>query len=70
MVLTSLPGGRCNVRDLAVGHRGQPSQHVSKILKGIEPTAAAAFDQRVNDGAPASGIGFADEQPVLLVMPS
>jgi hypothetical protein len=33
----------------------------------VPPTT---FDQGVNDGAALAGAGIADEQPILLVMPS
>ena len=52
--------------DLPVGHVRQTGENIPQIGIRIDSASAAAFNDRVNDGSPFSGIGFADEQPVLL----
>ena len=59
------PGFGREVFYLPVGGRRQPSEDVTQIGIGIESTTAAAFDDGVEDGAAFSGLGFADEQPIL-----
>jgi hypothetical protein len=64
------PDRRDDFGDLAVGHVRQAGKHLAKISVGIESTAAAAFDDGVDDGAALAGLGVADEKPVFLVMTS
>ena len=40
-------------------------EHVQEVSLGVDAMDAAAVQQRVNDGAFLSGIGMADEHPVL-----
>lgn len=60
-----VPGLRCDIGDLPVGHVRQAGEHVAQVSKGIKAPAAAVFDEGVNDGAALSGVGLADEEPVL-----
>ena len=53
-----------------IGHAGQAGQNVAEVSVGIDVSAAAAFDDRVEDGCTVSGSGFTDEEPILLVMQS
>jgi len=48
-----------------IGHAGQTCQHLAQVSVGIKASAAAAFDDGVEDGSTVSGSGFADEEPVL-----
>ena len=60
------PVGGEYFRDLAVGHLGQARKYVPQVSKGIPAPPAAAFNDRVNDGAAFTGLGVPDKQPVLL----
>ena len=53
------------VLDLPVGGVWQPREDVAQIGLGIDAATAAAFDDGIKDGAALTGLGFADEQPVL-----
>jgi hypothetical protein len=53
------------VLDLPVGHGGKPGEHVAEIGIGIEAASAATLDDGVEDGAAVTGVGIAQEQPVL-----
>jgi hypothetical protein len=52
--------------DLAVGHVGQASEHVTQVSKGIKAAPPAAFNQGINDGTALARIRFPDEEPVFL----
>ena len=43
----------------------EAGEHVTQVGVGIKAAAAAAFDDRVEDGSALAGSGFADEEPVL-----
>ena len=60
------PGFGGHVLDLLVGQRGQAREHLAQVGLWVDASAAAGFDDRVEDGAAVPGFGFADEQPVLL----
>ena len=45
------PGGGRYLVDLPVGHVGQAAQHIPKAGIGVDAAAAAAFNERVKDGA-------------------
>jgi hypothetical protein len=49
-----------------VGHVGQAREHVLEVSVGINAPAPAAFNEGINDGGPFSGVGLANEEPVLL----
>ena len=66
MLPTLRPGFWSEVFDLPVGRGGQPGEHVAEVGEGVEATAAAAFDEGVEDGAAFAGLGVADEEPVFL----
>ena len=51
-----------NLGDLAVGQVGQTRENIPEISIRIDPATAAAFNDRVKDRCPFSGVGFADEQ--------
>ena len=38
-------------------------EHIREVILGIDPVAAAALDEGVNDGAAPSGVGMADKEP-------
>src|ERR1017187_132968 len=59
------PGFGCKVFYLPVGGRGEPGEDVTQVRIGIDSTTAAAFNDGVEDGAAFSGLGFADEEPIL-----
>jgi hypothetical protein len=59
-----------DLRDLFVGHLGQPGEHVFEVGVRIDASAATAFDEGVNNSAALSGIGIAHEEPVLFLMES
>ena len=61
-----LPGIWRKIFDLCSGGGWQPREDVPKVLEGIDLPAAARFDDGVNQGAAVAGIGFPDEEPVLL----
>ena len=61
-----VPSLWCDFGDLAVGHVGQAGEDFTKISEGIKPATAAAFNDGVDDRADLTGIGVADEEPVLL----
>ena len=50
---------------MPVGHRGEPGEHVAQVGVGIDAAAAATLDDGLKDGAAVTGIGIAQEQPVL-----
>jgi len=60
------PGRGDDLRDLPVGHAGQPGEDVFEIGVRINAPTTAAFDHGINDGSPFSRIRIAHEQPVLL----
>ena len=66
MLLTFLPGLRCNFRDLVIGHVGEASQDVAKVGGRIKAPPPAAFNDRVDDCAAFPGFRFPHKQPVLL----
>ena len=47
-------------------HARQARQNVAQLSVGIQASASAAFDERIEDGSPVSGFGLAYEEPVLL----
>ena len=49
------PGLRGDLRDLVVGHVRQAGEHVPQIGIGVLPAAAAALDQRIDDGGALTG---------------
>ena len=49
-----------------VGHARQTCQNLAQVSVGINASAAAAFDEGVENGPAFSGFGFADKEPVLL----
>ena len=53
---------------MLVGHARQAHQNVLKVGKRFHAAAAAAFDDRVEDGAAVSGVGLANKEPVLAVI--
>ena len=61
-----LPGIWRKIFDLCSGGGWQPREDVPKVLEGIDLPAAARFDDGVDQGAAVAGIGFPDEEPVLL----
>ena len=60
------PGGGNDFGDLAVGHVGQPGEHISQISIRIDAATTAALDDRVEDRASLSGGGLSDEELVFL----
>jgi hypothetical protein len=54
------PSGWPDFGDLRVGHAGQTGQNGTEVSVGIDVSAAAAFDDRVEDGLMVSGSGFTD----------
>ena len=60
------PSFGCQILHLPVGRRWQAGEDVPQISEGIDATAAAVLNHRVDDGAALPRGGFADEQPVLL----
>jgi hypothetical protein len=52
--------------DLMIGHPGLASQNVAEVGVGMDVSAAAAFDDRVEDGSTVSSSGSANEDSVLL----
>jgi len=62
--LTSFaPLVREQVSNLTAGHRGQALQNVGEVFLRIDPVAAAALDDGVNDGATPTGIRMPNEEP-------
>jgi len=59
------PGRGCDFGDLLVGHVGQALEEFAQVGVGIDFPAAAALDERVDDGAALTRARFADEEPVL-----
>ena len=59
------PGFRRDFVDLVVGHVREAGEDVPQIGIGVEAAAAAALNDRVNDGAVFPGPGLADKEPVL-----
>lgn len=59
------PSLRGEVFHLPVGGGGQFGQHIAQVSVRIQTTPAAAFDEGVEDGAAFSGLGLAEEQPIL-----
>jgi hypothetical protein len=59
------PGLRGDVLDLPVGQVREAGEHVAEVGVGIDPPAAAAFDDRIEDGSALAGLGLADEEPIL-----
>jgi hypothetical protein len=57
---------REQVSNLAAGHRGQALQNVGEVFLRIDPVAAAALDDGVNDGATPTGIRMPDKEPAAL----
>jgi hypothetical protein len=45
-------------------------ENVAKVGERIDAASAAAFNDRVEDGAALAGLGLGKEQPVLFVMRS
>src|ERR1043165_4964504 len=45
---------------------GQTSEDIAQISVGIKATTTAAFDHGVKNSAAFAGLGFSDEEPVLL----
>ena len=59
------PGFGGDLGDLAHGHLGQAAEHVAPVGEGIDPAAAAAFHDGVEDRSAFAGVRGSDEQPVL-----
>jgi hypothetical protein len=60
------PGLGREVFCLPVRRVGQSGEDVAQIRIRIETAPAATLNDGVEDGASFPGLGFADEQPVLL----
>jgi hypothetical protein len=54
---------REQVSNLAAGHRGQALQNVGEVFLRIDPVAAAALDDGVNDGATPTSIRMPNKEP-------
>ena len=52
--------------DLPVGHGGKPGEDVAQVGVGIDAASTTTLDDGVKDGAAVTGVGIAQEQPVLL----
>jgi hypothetical protein len=50
---------------LLVGHARQAGQDVLEIGKRFHAAAAAAFDNRVEDGSAISSVGLTNKEPIL-----
>lgn len=62
-----LPVGRQQGREVVlVGHRRQPVEDVAQVREGILAVPLTGHDQRVQNGGVLTGVGMADEQPILL----
>jgi len=61
-----VPGIWREIFDLSSGSGWEPREDVPEVFEGIDLSAAAGFDDRVDQGAAVAGIGIADEEPVLL----
>lgn len=59
------PVGGEDLGELAGGHGRETGEDVLEVGKRVDPSAAAAFDDRVEDGSPLPGSGLAHEEPVL-----
>src|SRR4051812_19370835 len=59
------PGRWDDLWHLLIGQVRQAGEHVAEGGVRFNPTAAATLDDGVNDCAALTGVGFADEQPVL-----
>jgi len=64
------PGFGREILYLPVGGGGKPGEDVAQVGVRVDSTTAAAFNDGVQDGAAFSGLGFADEQPILFLMES
>ena len=51
---------------MVIGQMWETGENVTEIGVGIDVSAAAAFDDSVDDRAALAGTGFADEEPVFL----
>ncbi len=60
------PGVGCDVLDLPVGQRRQAGEDLTQVGLRVDSSSATGFDDRAEDSATLSGLGYADEQPVLL----
>ena len=52
--------------DLVVGHGQEAGEDVPEVGAEIDAATTVAFDDRVEDGSPLPGSGFAHEEPVFL----
>ena len=50
---------------MVIGQMWETGENVTEIGVGIDVSAAAAFDDSVDDRAALAGTGFADEEPVF-----
>ena len=48
-----------------IGHRGEAPEHIVEVGQRFDLMATAAFQDGVNHGGAWSGVGVANEQPVL-----
>lgn len=60
------PGFRGEIFDLPVSRGGEAGEDVAEVGVRVDPAAAAAFDDGVEDGAALASFGGADEEPVFL----
>ena len=60
------PVGGEDLGELARGHGREEGEDVLEVGVGIDASAAAAFDDGVEDGSTLPGSGFAHKQPVAL----
>jgi hypothetical protein len=51
--------------DGVIGGAGQAGEHIVEINQRIDATAAAGFQDGVEDGGLLSGFGGSDKEPVL-----
>lgn len=60
------PGGGGDVFNLTGSHAGEAGEHVAQVGERVYASAAAAFDDGVEDGSALPGVGGSDEHPVFL----
>ena len=61
------PSLRGDHGDLAGGHLRQAREHAAEVGLRVDPAAAAAFDDGVEDGSALASVRGSEEQPVLFV---
>jgi hypothetical protein len=61
-----LPASWCEgIEVIPGGHGGQPAEDIAQVSERIDLSALAGDDNRLNDGRSLSGVGVANEEPVL-----